>query len=197
MNWSLRFHDLKSSISWIELPCFLNAVGKSCTAGAIHGVSQFMPARAIHCTSVRPRDNKKRSAEAERFLKFRPKVEIISWSFKNTVWYREYRGNTCDIVRLSCVFVRYREYREYRCIKCCTKLAPRSHQHSTLFCSTNWNLLFLFLVMIDNKGNQNHNYYTNQSENARPNYGGSNKFSGGAICSTNNANGSSLVVATT
>ena len=34
----------------------------------------------------------------------------------------------------------YREYREYRPIKCCTKFAPRSHQHSTLFCSTNWNL---------------------------------------------------------
>ena len=36
---------------------------------------------------------------------------IISSSFKNTVWYREYR--------------------EYRRIKCCTKFAPRSHQHST------------------------------------------------------------------
>ena len=45
---------------------------------------------------------------------------IISWSFKNAVWYREYR--------------------EYRPIKCCTKYAPRSHQHSTPFCSTNWNL---------------------------------------------------------
>ena len=65
---------------------------------------------------------------------------IISWSFKNAVLYRKYRGNTCDFVHLSCVFVRYREYREYRPIKCCTKYAPRSHQHSTLFCSTNWNL---------------------------------------------------------
>jgi hypothetical protein len=27
--------------------------------------------------------------------------------------------------------VRYREYREYRRIKCCTKFAPKSHQHST------------------------------------------------------------------
>ena len=50
----------------------------------------------------------------------RPKVEIISSSFESTVWYREYR--------------------EYANIKCCTKFAPRSHQHSTLFCSTNWNL---------------------------------------------------------
>ena len=40
----------------------------------------------------------------------------------------------CDIVDLSCVFVRYREYREYReyrRIKCCTKFAPKLHQHST------------------------------------------------------------------
>ena len=56
---------------------------------------------------------------------------LISWSFESTVWYREYRGNTCDIVHLSCVFVQYREYREYRRIKCCTKFAPKSHQHST------------------------------------------------------------------
>ena len=25
----------------------------------------------------------------------------------------------------------YREYREYRLIKCCTKFAPKLHQHST------------------------------------------------------------------
>ena len=61
----------------------------------------------------------------------RPKVEIISWSFSNTVGYREYRGNTCDIVDLSCDFVRYREYREYHRIKCCTKFAPKSHQRLT------------------------------------------------------------------
>ena len=36
-----------------------------------------------------------------------------------------------DIVHLSCDIVRYREYREYRPIKCCTKFAPKSHQHST------------------------------------------------------------------
>ena len=71
------------------------------------------------------------------FCRFRPKVEIISWSFSNTVWYCEYRGNTCDIVHLSCDFVRYREYHR---IKCCTKFAPKLHQHSTLFCSINWNL---------------------------------------------------------
>ena len=48
MNWSLRLHDLKSPISWIELPCSINAAGNSWTEGSIHGVSQFMPARAIH-----------------------------------------------------------------------------------------------------------------------------------------------------
>ena len=47
-----------------------------------------------------------------------------------------------DIVHFSCDIVRYREHREYRRIKCCTKFAPKSHQHSTLFCSTNWNLSF-------------------------------------------------------
>ena len=49
---------------------------------------------------------------------------VISWSFGNAVWYREYRQISCDIVALSCDFVRYREYREYRRIKCCTKFAP-------------------------------------------------------------------------
>ena len=61
----------------------------------------------------------------------RPWAVIIAWSFSNTVWYREYRKISCDIVALSCDFVRYREYREYRRIKCCTKFAPKSHQRST------------------------------------------------------------------
>ena len=113
----------RSHASWAKLASFF-----------IHRKVCFIDVPPVH-----QRDNKKHSAVAKCFLKF-DKVEIISWSFKTAVWYREYRGNTCDIVHLLCVFVQYREYREYRPIKCCTKFAPRSHQHSTLFCSTNWNL---------------------------------------------------------
>jgi hypothetical protein len=40
--------------------------------------------RAIHCTPVHPRDNKKCPTEVEHFL-YSTKVEIISWSFSNTV----------------------------------------------------------------------------------------------------------------
>ena len=65
MNWSIWLHDLKSAISWIELPYHINAEGNSWTEGSIHGVSQFMPDRAIHCS---PRDNKKCSEKSEHFL---------------------------------------------------------------------------------------------------------------------------------
>ena len=44
MILNLRFHEL-------NCPVF-NAAGNSCTIGANHGASQFMPVRAIHAPSV-------------------------------------------------------------------------------------------------------------------------------------------------
>ena len=44
----LREFSLRS-MNWIAQ--FYNAEGNSCTLGAIHGDSQFMPVRAIHCAS--------------------------------------------------------------------------------------------------------------------------------------------------
>ena len=150
MNWRTSRHELKPAASWFEIfdfmnwiARFINAVGNSCTAGAIHGVSQFMPLgqfivlqeitkNALHTQSI--------------FCKFRPKVDIISWSFESTVWYREYRVNTCD-------FVRYREYREYRPIKCCTKFAPKSHHIKRPFSSTNWNLMTMLAFYENNLSN--------------------------------------------
>ena len=130
MNWRASRHELKPTASWFEICDFMNwiALFLSCRRQFMHQRCNswrepIHAPRAIHCTSVHPRDNKKHSAVAKCFLKFRPKVEIISWSFRNIVWYREYR--------------------EYHLIKCCTKFAPRSHQQLTLFCSTNWNHITL------------------------------------------------------
>ena len=141
MNWRQAVMNWSLAASWFEICDFMNWI-----ALFLQCRRQFMPPRlrgsnswrkpihahrAIHCTSVHPRDNKKCPTVWSIFCKLRPKVELISWRFSNTVWYREYRGNTCDIVDLSCVFVRYREYREYHRIKCCTKFAPKSHQRLT------------------------------------------------------------------
>ena len=145
MNWSHWLHDLKSLISWIELPYPLNAVGNSWTEGSIHGVSQFMPIGQF----IVLQEIKKHPAKAECFLDF-DRIEIISWSFNNAVWYREYRVISCDIVVLSCDFVRYREHREYRLIKCCTKFAPKSHHIKRPFSSTNWNLIINIYFYLPN-----------------------------------------------
>ena len=45
---ALRLHDLKTAVFMNGIALFFNAEGNSCTVGANHGVSQFMPARAIH-----------------------------------------------------------------------------------------------------------------------------------------------------
>lgn len=37
-------------------------------------------------------------------------------------------------------------YREYRCVGYCTKFAPKPHQHSTRFCSANWNFPSLVFI---------------------------------------------------
>ena len=59
--------------------------------------------------------NSRRAARVVRTAQYA--AQIISWSFKNTVWYREYAN-----------------------IKCCTKFAPKSHHIKCPFSSINSNL---------------------------------------------------------
>ena len=117
MNWRTSRHELKPLASWFEIcnfmnwiACSLNAVGNSCTRGAIHGVSQFMPAGQF--------------IVLQEIIKNAPKIgAFVVFDRRSKV--------SLGVLRVPFDFVRYREYREYANIKCCTKFAPKSHQHST------------------------------------------------------------------
>ena len=80
-------------------------------------------------------------------------------------------------------------YREYRPIKCCTKFAPKSHQHSTLFCSSNWNLSVSHLqtnqTVISYECNKNRNNVFYYWQHTAVNYKGHQN----AICKKANYKG--------
>ena len=138
-EWNVRLANLKWRQSRLEMICSAYREIKWILVHRSAFHSHYRISRPIgHFTNLRSgfislfsRDKNKNPPRKVGFELCQRHNVFISSSFSNTVWYREYRVISFDIVALSCVFVRYREYREYRCIKCCTKFAPKSHQRLT------------------------------------------------------------------
>ena len=128
--WTVLSYDFAPQKLWVPTARYdMIALIINATESLITWRSQSKLITCVSNHSCSQRDNKKCSVKTEHFLNSINR--IISLSFSNTVWYREYRVISFDIVHFSCDIVRYREYREYRRIKCCTKFAPKSHQRLT------------------------------------------------------------------
>ena len=164
-GWNLHFVQMKSEdeprVEW-NLP--MNPTKSDFIASDfIHLWWIYSAKGRFHCSSVL-RDKNKNPPRKVGFELCQRHNVFISWSFGNAVWYAPcelplLRGGATHSVLLFAKHSRsnlhlladkqacrlalfdYREYREYANIKCCTKFAPKSHQHSTLFCSINWNWL--------------------------------------------------------